>query len=78
MDQPLTFLKLAETVLEQTKIPLTYVDIWDEAVKSGLSKRVNTKGKTPWNSIGAQIYVDIRDNQNSIFGSVEMLLLLLF
>lgn len=67
MDQPLTFLKLAETILGQTKIPLTYVEIWDEAVKSGLSKRLNTKGKTPWDSISAQIYVDIRDNPKSVF-----------
>lgn len=65
MDQSLTFLKLAEIVLEKTKIPLTYVDIWDEAVKFGLSK--DTKGKTPWDSISAQIYVDIRDNPKSIF-----------
>ncbi|WP_292372488.1 HTH domain-containing protein [Methanosarcina sp. UBA411] len=67
MDKSLTFQKLAEIVLEQTKIPLTYVEIWDEAVKSGLSKNLNTKGKTPWDSISAQIYVDIRDNPNSVF-----------
>jgi uncharacterized protein len=67
MDVPLTFLKLAETVLEQTKTPLTYTEIWDEAVKSGLAKRVNTKGKTPWDSISAQMYVDIRDNPDSVF-----------
>lgn len=67
MDKPLTFQKLAEIVLEQTKAPLTYVEIWNEAVKSGLSKRLNTKGKTPWDSISAQIYVDIRDNPNSVF-----------
>lgn len=67
MDGAITFLKLAEIVLEQTKTPLTYIEIWNEAVKSGLSKRVNTKGKTPWASICAQIYVDIRDNPNSVF-----------
>jgi hypothetical protein len=67
MDEPLTFLKLAELVLEQTKRPLSYFEIWDEALKSGLSRRMNTKGKTPWDSIGAQIYVDIRDNPKSIF-----------
>ena len=67
MDEPLTFLKLAELVLDVTKRPLTYFEIWDEAVKSGLSKRVKTKGKTPWESIGAQVYVDIRDNSKSVF-----------
>jgi len=67
MDAPFTFLKLAELVLDLTKRPLTYYEIWGEAEKSGLSKRVNTKGKTPWESIGAQVYVDIRDNPNSVF-----------
>jgi hypothetical protein len=67
MEGPLTFLKLAENVLEQIKTPLTTVEIWDESVKSGLSKRVPTKGKTPWNTIGAVIYTDIRDNPTSIF-----------
>lgn len=67
MEEPLTFLKLAESVIDQTKRPLSYFEIWDEAVKSGLSKRVKTPGKTPWQTIGAQIYVDIRDNPKSIF-----------
>jgi len=67
MNDSLTFLKLAEMVIEHTKRPLSYFEIWDEAVKSGLSKHVNTKGKTPWESIGAQIYVDIRDNPKSVF-----------
>ncbi len=67
MSESITFLKLAEMVIDRTKRPLSYGEIWDEAVKSGLSKRVNTKGKTPWNSIGAQIYMDIRDNPESIF-----------
>jgi uncharacterized protein len=67
MEKPLTFLKLAEMVLDLAKRPLTYHEIWDEAETSGLSKRVNTKGKTPWESIGSRIYVDIRDNPETIF-----------
>jgi uncharacterized protein len=67
MDETLTFLKLAEMVLDLTKRPLTYKEIWDEAVKSGLSKRVNTGGKTPWESVGARIYIDLRDNPKTVF-----------
>ena len=67
MEEPLTFLKLAELVLDVTKRPLANFEIWEEAKKTGLSKRVNTKGKTPWDSIGAQIYVNIRNNPKSIF-----------
>ena len=71
MEEPLTFLKLAEQVLDLTKHPMGYYEIWDEAVKSGVSKRINTKGKTPWDSIAAQIYVDIRDNPKSPFYQVS-------
>lgn len=67
MEEPLTFLKLSENIIENAKRPLSYFEIWDEAVKSGLSRRVRTHGKTPWQTIGAQIYVDIRDNPKSIF-----------
>ena len=67
MTGPLIFLKLAEMVLDSTKRPLTYHEIWDEAVKSGLSKRINTKGVTPWESISARIYIDIRDNPKTVF-----------
>ncbi len=62
MEQALTFLKLAEIVLEQTKIPLTDKEIWDKAVESQLSKRISSTGKTPWKTISAQIYVDMRSN----------------
>ncbi len=71
MEEPLTFLKLAELVLDVTKRPLGYYEIWEEAVKTELSKRVNTRGKTPWDSIGAQVYVDIRDNPKSPFYQVS-------
>ncbi len=71
MEEPLTFIKLAEKVLDETKRPLGYYEIWEEAQKTGLSKRVKTKGKTPWNSIGARIYVDVRDNPNSIFYQIS-------
>ena len=48
MNESLTFLQLAESVIERTKRPLSYFEIWDEAMKSGLSKKVKTYGKTPW------------------------------
>lgn len=71
MEEPLTFLKLAELVLDQAERPLGYYEIWEMAVKTGLAKRVNTKGKTPWESLGAQVYVDIRDNSKSPFYQVS-------
>jgi hypothetical protein len=65
MAESLTFKQLAETVIEQLKRPLSSSEIWEEGLKLGLSQKVNTTGKTPWQTIGAIIYTDIRDNTSS-------------
>lgn len=62
---------LAKDTLQKAQIPLTVEEIWEKAVEFGLAKKVNTVGKTPWRSIGAQIYVDIRDNEESIFKQTQ-------
>ncbi len=67
----LTFKELAKKVLEEEKRPLGPLEIWEIAVEKGYDKLIATKGKTPANSIGAQIYVDIRDNPNSPFVKVS-------
>ena len=67
MANRLTFLKLAELVFENIRKPLTVSEIWEKAKELGLAEKVSTSGKTPWRTIGAQIYVDIRDNPKSIF-----------
>ncbi len=63
----MTFIELAEKTLEQTNKPLSPNEIWDMSNKLGIAEQFHTEGKTPWNSIGARLYTDIRDNQNSIF-----------
>lgn len=63
----LTFLQLARKVLEEEKQPLTTTEIWGRAEEKGYTKDVNTKGKTPTATLAAQLYVDVRDNQNSPF-----------
>ncbi len=67
MATKLTFLKLAEKILENKKKPLSAVQIWEEAEKEQLTQNISSYGKTPWNTISAQLYVNIRDNNNSIF-----------
>lgn len=57
-----SFLDLAEDVLKTAPAPLTYQQCWDEGQAKGLTTRLKTKGKTPWQSMGAQLYVDVRDN----------------
>lgn len=67
----LTFKELSKKVLEEEKRPLTTEEIWNIAVKKGFNKLCDTQGKTPWRTIGAQIYVDIRDNPKSIFVKID-------
>jgi len=63
----ITFLQMAEKVLEEEKQPLTASEIWQVAVSKGYEKLVDTKGKTPWATLGALIYVDVRDNPSTNF-----------
>lgn len=71
-----TFLKLAEDVLEEAKkreniLALTHIEIWNKAAEYGLQSKCNSTGKTPWNSISAQIYVNMKDDSNSVFSKAK-------
>jgi len=59
----MTFLEFAEKVLQDEKRPLSTTEIWKIGEAKGYKKELKTKGFTPWNTIGAQIYCDIRDNK---------------
>ena len=65
------FLKLAEKILKDADLPLSAPDIWAQIETSGLDKQLPTKGKTPWNSLAAQMYVEVRDNPETIFGATD-------
>jgi len=65
--EKITFLELAKKILEEKKEPLTSVEIWETVKQKGYDKGLPTKGKTPWRTIDARIYVNIRDNPNSYF-----------
>jgi len=62
-----SFLDLAYDVLKQSQKPLTYQEIWQLGKDKGLSEKIKTSGKTPWQSLGAQLYVEVRDNEASKF-----------
>lgn len=62
-----SFLDLAFDVLTSATIPLTYSEIWNKGKTEGFVTRIRTTGKTPWNTLGAQLYVDVRDNEDSRF-----------
>jgi hypothetical protein len=67
----MTFLELAERVLREEKRPLTANEIWTLATEKGYDKQLNSEGKTPWATLGAQIYVNTKDNPKSPFAQTD-------
>ncbi|RKZ37062.1 MAG: hypothetical protein DRQ49_16865 [Gammaproteobacteria bacterium] len=65
-----SFHNLAFDVLKKATSPLTYQQIWERATDAGLTEQIKSKGKTPWQTLGARLYVDIRDNEFSKFVKV--------
>ena len=63
----MTYLELAEKVLLEKQQPLSSSDIWNFAVQKGYDKELNKQGKTPGATLGAQIYVNSKDNPKSLF-----------
>ena len=61
------FLQLAQKVIEEAKRPLSANEIWEIAQAKEYNKELGTKGKTPWATLGALLYVDVRDNSSSVF-----------
>jgi hypothetical protein len=66
----MTFLELAERILREEKRPLTSTEIWTLAVENKYDKKLNSQGKTPWATLGAQVYVSAKDNPNSPFDQI--------
>ena len=66
-----SFLTLAKDVLEKENIPLSVEEMWDSAKKHGLLEQLSSSGKTPIRTLSARIYVDIKNNEASIFEQVS-------
>jgi hypothetical protein len=62
-----SFLDLAEEVLGSAPNPLTYQEIWQVAKETGLNEKIASNGKTPWQTLGAQLYVEVKDSESSRF-----------
>jgi len=66
-----TFLDLAKDVLQETKRPLSAEEIWEEGLRLNFAQKVGSSGKTPWRSIGAQIYTEIKTKKRKRFIQVS-------
>lgn len=65
-----TILDYAEDVLKDAKSPLLYQEIWQAGVDKPFSSKLNLKGKTPWATLGARLFVDVRDNAETKFAKI--------
>jgi hypothetical protein len=66
----MTFLELAEKVLSEVKKPLSSSEIWRYAEAKLYINQVASQGKTPAATLGAQLYVNSRDNEKSPFATI--------
>ena len=63
------YLDFAEKVLRDSKRPMSCSEIWQKGLELGYTRDLST-GQTPWASLGAQMYVEVRDNKDSIFEKI--------
>lgn len=63
----MNFMQFAEKIIKEENKPLSPREIWEIGVNKGYDRQLNSTGKTPWETISARIYVDIKDNQNTNF-----------
>jgi hypothetical protein len=62
-----TFLDFAEDVLQREPTPLPFQEIWERGNEAGLVTKLASTGKTPWQTLGARLFVDVRDNPRTKF-----------
>jgi len=60
-----SYLDLPADVLKDAQQPMTYQEIWQTADANGLTEKLRSTGKTPCQSLGAQLYVEVRDNADT-------------
>lgn len=60
-----TFLDFAEDILRTAEKPLLSSEIWEIGKKSEFIKKLKFEGKTPHATLGARLYIDVRDNPDS-------------
>ena len=66
----LTFLQLAEKVIREESKPLTANEIWKIAESKDYINLLNSSGKTPWDTLNAQLYVNVKNKDQSKFGVI--------
>lgn len=68
--QKYTFLDFAQEILKIVPKPMTFQEIWEHGKANGFDSKLAITGKTPWQTLGARLFVDIRDNPDTRFVKV--------
>ena len=66
----MNYIELAEKTIQKAGIPLTSNEVWEKATEFGFDKQLRSSGKTPWATLGARLYVEIRDNKETQFEAI--------
>ena len=66
----ITFLQLAQKVLSESAAPMSVEEIWAIALKKGYTMNLSSSGKTPSATMGAQLYVSVKQGADSPFATV--------
>jgi len=66
----LTFIDLAKKVLSENSVPMSSEEIWKYAEEKNYTKDLNSLGKTPSATLGARLYVSIKEGEFSLISSI--------
>lgn len=66
----LTFIDLAKKVLSENSVPMSSEEIWKYAEEKSYTKDLNSLGKTPSATLGARLYVSIKEGESSLISSI--------
>lgn len=64
----MTFLELAQQVLEEVETPLSSTEIWKFAKKQGYINELDSEGKTPSNTLASQLYTNTKNKVHDKIG----------
>lgn len=62
-----TFQEFVREALQAAPVPMSSTELWAFAEQKGLTTKLTTVGKTPWDSVSARMYVDSKENPASDF-----------
>ena len=65
------FIDFAKEVLKTSDSPLSVEEMWEAGCNQGLDEKLGSSGKTPIRTLSARIYVDIKNNMDSVFIQVS-------